>query len=45
MIDFSVLTTPIIIASLYLTVGSIGIFLSRRAGHTNVVSDDVSNTD
>jgi len=43
MTDYLPLITPMIIVSAYLSVGLGGLFLSKRAGHTNIVNDDVNN--
>ena len=42
MADFSSLVTPMIIVSAYFVVGLSGLFLSKRAGHTNIVNDDTN---
>jgi uncharacterized protein YneF (UPF0154 family) len=38
--DYSILITPIVLVSLYFAIGLGGFFLSKRAGHTNIVNDD-----
>ena len=42
MIDYSPLIIPMIIVFTYFTVGLSGLFLSKRAGHTNIVNDDTN---
>ena len=42
MIDYSPLITPMIIVSAYFIVGLAGLFISKRAGHTNIVNDDTN---
>ena len=38
--DYSTLITPIILVSIYFLIGLGGFFLSKRAGHTNIVNDE-----
>ncbi len=41
MIDYSPLITPMIIVSAYFAVGLSGLFLSKWAGHTSIVNEDI----
>ena len=43
MVDYLTLITPMIIVSAYLAVGIGGIFLSKRAGHTTIVDDELDD--
>ena len=38
--DYSTLITPVILVSIYFIIGLGGFFLSKRAGHTNIVNDE-----
>lgn len=42
MVDYSSLITPMIVVSAYFVIGLGGFFLSKRAGHTNIVDEDAA---